>query len=201
MICEIFISTFCPRLGNFSKLCGASLCSQWRHVENGGSCEKAKSEESEMEGGVGGFPKGARSLWGDGNRLLKCQSATLQTGTGNSFQTFTLQVFEWKRLNPERNAAVPLCGAALTGVQWDVLGARPALGTSWPHVSSKVRQQELQRRTPNHWPLESLNDGKMCLNWVTNIVKAEELPQMDWETKRFHWSGCCWGGSSWSTKN
>lgn len=36
-----------------------------------------------MEGGVGGFPKGARSLWGDGNRLLKCQS----TGTGNSFQT------------------------------------------------------------------------------------------------------------------
>lgn len=79
MIWEISISTFCSMLETFLDL----LCSQWHHLESGGFCQKAQSEESEMEGGVGGSPKGARSLWEDRNRLLKYPSTEVQTGTRN----------------------------------------------------------------------------------------------------------------------
>lgn len=98
-------------------------------------------------------------------------------GPGINFKLYPsgLQV---QNLNPERN----VCDAAVAGFQWDVLGTRSAL------------EEPLD--------LVSLNGGKMCLNWVTNVVKDEELPQMDWErSSADQTQGSCSGGSSWSTKN
>lgn len=186
MICEIFISTICCRLENFSKLCGASRCSQWCHLENGGLCEKKLNRKNlKWREELVASPKVPDPCEGTEIDFSNVRAQRFSQRPGINFKLYPsgLQV---KNLNPERNAAPPLCDAALTGFQWDVLGTRPAL------------EGPLDLK----FHLVSFNDGKLCLNWVTNVVKDEELPQMDWErSSTDQTQGSFSGGSSWSIKN